>query len=82
MMGQYYGYGGMFGFGWILNIIFWVVIIWLIVAVMRGRTWHNCGPGGCHHNNKEDDSMSILKERYAKGEITKEDFERMKKDLA
>ena len=30
---------------------------------------------------QEEDSMKILKSRYAKGEITKEEFEEMKKNL-
>jgi len=30
---------------------------------------------------EENDSMEILKQRYAKGEISKEEFENMKKDL-
>lgn len=30
---------------------------------------------------KEDDALRIVRERYAKGELTKEQFEKMKKDL-
>jgi putative membrane protein len=62
----------MFGFGSIFMILFWIFLVYLIVVVLRR--------GGLSVNN-ENHAMDILKERYAKGEITKEQFESMKKDL-
>ena len=85
MMGRYgdWGYGHMFdygfGFGWIFVLIVWALIIWAIIAFVRAAS----GKGGSNWSTheKEDYAMKILKERYAKGEITKEEFEKMKKDL-
>ena len=79
MMG---GYGGEFWLGGILHaavsLIFLIVAVMVIVAVirhLRGKSPHWSWRYG-------DRAMSILKERYAKGEISKEEFESMKKDLA
>ena len=69
-----YYYNNFFPFqmlGPIFMVLFWVLVIYLIVSVLR-RT-----PNHYETNN----AMEILKERYAKGEITKEQFETMKKDL-
>jgi putative membrane protein len=70
-----YYYNSFFPFqiiGAIFTALFWLFIIYIIFSVVRRM------PHDGHHNNR---AMEILKERYAKGEITKEQFEQMKKDL-
>jgi putative membrane protein len=75
---MYYGFG--YGVLWfIVHIIGWVLAIWLIVWVIRlvfGRH-----PRRRPWMMNTHDAPEILRERYAKGEITKEQFETMKKDL-
>jgi len=59
--------------------IFWIVIIGLVVwLIVRGsnRSYTNQNM----HREKEN-PLNIIKLRYAKGEITKEEYETMKKDL-
>jgi len=69
------GWGG-FGFGWIFMIIFWILIILGVVALVRYL-------GNSGKSVKDDKTpLEILKERYAKGEIDKKEFEDKKKDLA
>ena len=74
-----YGLGSGFGFmGGFFMILFWGLIIWAIVALVRGGG-HLGGRGCCgtglEGEKKLDSAMEILKERYAKGEISKEEFE-------
>ena len=59
-------------------------IILIIVGAVTGGTKeliYNVDTGKTDYRSEEDDSLKILKERYAKGEITKEEFEQKKKDL-
>ena len=69
------GGGGFLGLGWIFSILIWVLIIVGIVILAK---WFMKEVGS---TKKEDSAVEILKERYAKGEITKEEFEQKKKEL-
>ncbi len=65
--------GFMGGFMWIFWIAIIVGIIFLVKwIVMQSR------PGG---QQQGESSLEILKKRYARGEIDKEEFEQKKKDL-
>ncbi|MBA7531013.1 hypothetical protein ES705_23224 [subsurface metagenome] len=65
-----YGFGGIFM--WIIFLIVIGVAIYLVVQATKSK-----GPESPYRETP----MEILKKRYAKGEITKEEFDKMKKDL-
>ena len=66
-------------FGIICMVLFWGAAVTLVVWVIRKLTHHgDSGPGITHG----PDPLDIAKERYARGEISKEEFEQMKKDLS
>jgi putative membrane protein len=63
------------GFMWISGVVVVVVIVVLIYFLFKVL-----GTGGFGSTSKET-PLDILKKRYSRGEITKEQFEEMKKDL-
>jgi len=78
-----YGYAGYMNgpFDSLLWILVWVAIVSLIIRLIRGPRmygWH-----GMRHRNwgGRTDALDILRERYAKGEINKAEFEEKKADL-
>ncbi|TBH20507.1 SHOCT domain-containing protein [Thermus thermamylovorans] len=75
-MHGWYGYGPPGGLGWslwawihpLLLLGLLILGVYLVVRALTPR--------------REDRALEILRERYARGEIDKETFERMKRDLS
>jgi putative membrane protein len=68
-----YEHGGFFmgGFMW----LFWIALI--VAVVFSVKSFSNQSG----QNSTPDSPIEILRKRYARGEINKEDFERMKHEL-
>jgi putative membrane protein len=91
--GGYYPMMG--GFGG-LGMLLWIPVGLVILAVVGYVFWRGCGSwgmgggGGCcgsghsghyaTYSNKTD-AYEILRQRYARGEITREQYEQMKTDI-
>lgn len=67
------GYGG--GLGWLWMVLFWVLLIVAIVALVRWLFISSV------ERPKQRTAMDILEERYARGEIDRDEFEQKKRDL-
>ena len=76
-----YGYGAGWGWmigGWIMMVVFWGLVIVGIVALFRAAS----NRGGCTEPEDNGTPVEILRRRYAAGELTKEQFEDIKRDVA
>lgn len=69
------GAGWWWAFGGVSMILLWVglivLLVWVVMKVVKGSS-----------NESKGDAMDIARERYAKGEISKEEFEQIKQDLS
>ena len=77
-MGGVDGGWGPMGFGTIGMTLFGILLVVAIVALVKGLWGGGASPG----QRREKDALDILSERYARGEIEKQEFDRKKHDLA
>ena len=83
----HHGMGWMMGGFWWIFPLFFIICIIMMLFMLFGRrsqgTFHSaCGTHYSGDNGREaDTAFEILKKRYARGEITKEEFERLKRDI-
>lgn len=57
------------GLGFTLMLVFWLAVIWLVFELF-GKESGSTSP------------LEIIKNRYARGEISKKQFDQMKKELS
>ena len=69
------GLGWWMGFGGLWMFVFWGGLIALIV-------WGVSKLGGRSETTSKRYPLDMAKERYARGEISREEFEQVKKDLS
>lgn len=75
--GMMYGYQG--GMGWmVLGFVFWLAVIAGIVLLV---IWIIGKSGKGKQVQTEETALEILNKRYARGEISKEQYEEMKRDI-
>ncbi len=76
---------GMVGFGMLLMVLFWVCIVggavWLVVTLARANQSYSASRPLVATGPMSQTPLDVLNARYAKGEITKEQFDEMKRDL-
>lgn len=74
------GYGLMGWFYPIGMILFWILVVVVIVLLIKG-VWPSKKGDHTAAKSAEESALEILKKRYARGEINKEEFLEKKKDL-
>jgi len=80
-MGPWHSWGGgMFVFPFIMLIVMLFVVYMIFGRGNFRPPWQN-GSRHSDPNQSFETALDILKKRYANGEITKEQFEQMKKDI-
>ncbi len=76
-MGSWGAFGWVWGImGFLFMSAFLVGIILLIFYGIRALSRSGAGPG------KESSALDIARNRYARGEISNEEFEQLKRDLS
>jgi len=72
----FHGWGMMLG-GGLVMLLFWLAVIgglvWLVTS--------NAQRGPASAGRQEESALDVLKRRYARGEISKQEYEDMRRDL-
>jgi len=70
-----------FGVGFILMIILWILIISLAISFLSILFPRVSDLSKSRENDSTESALDILKQRYARGEITETEYKKIKREL-
>ncbi len=79
-----YSHAAGFGLGFLNflgSILFFIFIFFVIKAIIYHFASHKAGHRGWNCKNAEDEAVAVAQERFAKGEVTSEEFNVLKQGL-
>lgn len=88
MAGMMNGMGNMMGSGWMAAMMLVNVLLGLgplalvVVGAIAGIRWMTRGIDGPGESASRSRALEVARERYARGEISREEFQRLREDLA
>lgn len=79
MMNNWNGFGGWgMGFGFIFMLLFWGLVIVGVVTLIRWLLTQSSS----NRSSRDKSPLEIVQERYARGEIDRDEYEQKMRDLA
>jgi putative membrane protein len=84
MMGDWGNWGWFWPFHFIIPLLFLALIITVVVLSLRyamGWGGHSMGPGMGHGIERRSSGLDVLEERYARGEINRDEYLEKKRDI-
>lgn len=86
-MGQYGyewmpGYGMGYAFGWVFMVLLWGLIVLGVVAIVKWILWDTVMRRYRVVRGPRHEALRILDERYARGELGREEYLEKKADLS
>jgi len=75
------GYGMGYGFGWVFTVLIWALIIVAIAAIVKWIFWDTRSRHHRAAGSPQRAALQILQERYARGEVEREEYLQKKDDL-
>lgn len=78
-----FGFGG---FGMLFMLLFWILVaslvVWALAQFFSGVADRATTNGTLKIGSMQDSALDVLRQRYARGEVSKAEYESMRDDLS